>query len=406
MKILVLTSIYPQPDDIKSAGVTPVVHYFAKEWVKMGHKVVVVHNANRFILPFYMIPSKIVQNLNSKLGMVAPNKKQRKRLSNELEGIKIYRIPITKLIPRGKFFNFQIKKQFNKIRNVLELNKFEPDLILGHWENPQIPLVSMLKKQYNCKTSIVFHGVDYMNKEKFKDWDKKYMHDIDILGARSSYIEKKIKENIKNINKTFICYSGIPEEYIDSNDRNIYFNEKLNKNTYVYVGQLIERKNVNSIIEALNIAHPDKDFKLDIIGIGQEEKRLKELVKDLNLENQVNFMGRVERNIVREVMKKASCFTMISRDEAFGLVYLEAMSCGCMVIGSKNEGIDGVIVNNENGFLCSAGNVEELAKIYKKISKLNYDQKHKICNNALNTVKDFTDYKVAKNYIRNVIGDN
>lgn len=401
MKILVLTSVYPQPDDIKSSGVTPVVHYFAKEWIKMGHEVIVIHNANRFILPLYMVPNKIVQILNSKIGMVAPNKKQRKKIYNDLDGVKVYRLPITKLIPRGRFFSFQIKKQFQEIKKILKLNNFYPDLILGHWENPQIPLVSMLKKEYKCKSSIVFHEISYMN----KDWEQKYMKDIDIIGARSSYIEKKIKEKFKSIDNTFICYSGIPERYIKLDD-STNFSKKLNKNNYVYVGRLIERKYVSTIIEALNIAHPNKDFKLDIIGVGDKEENLRKLVKSLNLQDQVNFLGRLERDLVHDVMKNASCFTMVSKGEAFGLVYLEAMSSGCLVIGSKNEGIDGVIIDKENGFLCDSGNVEQLAEIYRYISNLDYDEKYRISNNAINTVKEFTDYKVAENYIKNIVENN
>jgi len=57
MKILVLTSVYPQPDDDKYTGVTPVVHYYAKEWAKAGHDVLVIHNANKFILPVYHQPT-------------------------------------------------------------------------------------------------------------------------------------------------------------------------------------------------------------------------------------------------------------------------------------------------------------------------------------------------------------
>ena len=58
MNILVITTIYPEPDDGVLAPTTPVVHNFAKEWVKMGHKVMAIHNSNKFPLPFYFIPKK------------------------------------------------------------------------------------------------------------------------------------------------------------------------------------------------------------------------------------------------------------------------------------------------------------------------------------------------------------
>ena len=54
---------------------------------------------------------------------------------------------------------------------------------------------------------------------------------------------------------------------------------------------------------------------------------------------------------------------MISKEETFGLVYLEAMSMGCITIASKNEGMEGIIIDGENGFLCTAGDDDELASI-------------------------------------------
>jgi glycosyltransferase involved in cell wall biosynthesis len=60
-------------------------------------------------------------------------------------------------------------------------------------------------------------------------------------------------------------------------------------------------------------------------------------------------------------MGKADCFAMASSPETFGLTYLEAMACGCYTIGSKGEGIDGVLVDRENGVLVTPGSVEEMA---------------------------------------------
>ena len=60
-------------------------------------------------------------------------------------------------------------------------------------------------------------------------------------------------------------------------------------------------------------------------------------------------------------MGRADCFAMASSPETFGLTYLEAMACGCYVIGSKGEGIDGVMVTGDNGVLVTPGSPEEMA---------------------------------------------
>ena len=94
---------------------------------------------------------------------------------------------------------------------------------------------------------------------------------------------------------------------------------------------------------------------------------------------------------------------MISRGEAYGLVYLEAMARGCITIASRHEGFDGVIVDGENGFLCEAGNAEELAIIIMRINAMTADERQAISDRAIETAKRLTDEKAARLYIDDVI---
>ena len=93
---------------------------------------------------------------------------------------------------------------------------------------------------------------------------------------------------------------------------------------------------------------------------------------------------------------------MISKAEAFGLVYLEAMAQGCITIASRNEGFDGIIQHGVNGFLCEAGNVDELSDLLTSIRNMDKDKLIEISNNAIETAKRLTDAKAAKLYIDNV----
>ena len=69
--------------------------------------------------------------------------------------------------------------------------------------------------------------------------------------------------------------------------------------------------------------------------------------------------GRKPREEVILMLDRADCFIMISRDEVFGLVYLEAMARGCIVVASRGEGMTGIIEDGVNGFLCAAGDENE-----------------------------------------------
>lgn len=404
MKILILSSVYPQPDDDKNDGITSVVHYFAKEWVASGHEVHVIHNANKFILPLYILPLSLKKKINSFLGMAIPKLSQRRELSRISDGVKINRLPILKVIPRRDFFQFQIAKQFIKIKQQLTTADFIPEIIVGHWEAPQLQLVSMLKDYYGCKSALIFHGLSYINKKKYRLKNIQYLKNIDVLGGRSKEITKQLKRTLQLSYEPFVCYSGIPDAYVEGN-----INNDINKSfkdesliEFLYVGRLIKRKNVDSIIKALKIAYENKEINLNIIGVGECENDLKSLTNDLSIDKKVHFNGLISRENVLGFMRKAQCFTMISKDEVYGLVYLEAMSQGCIVIASRGEGFDGIIIDGKNGFLCEAGNEKMLAEIYTKINLLSREEKEMISQNAKETSINFKDSDVAKRYLKNI----
>lgn len=401
MRILVLTSIYPQPDDDKTAGVTPVVHYFAKEWARQGHDVMVIHNANKFVLPLYLLPKKIRRKINSLFGIVYPEFRQRKPLYRTSDNVKIIRLPILKVIPQRDFFPSQIKNHFQRVIGILQQYDFTPDVILGHWENPQIQLLSLLKDVFHCKTALVFHGAFYIRQSGFMRRNVRHIRNIDVIGARSKQEAGLVRDILKLPNEPFVCYSGIPDEFIQepTTDKNLSDDELIE---YLYVGRLIKRKHVDSILKALSQVYSRKNFFLRIIGTGDCEAELKALARQLQIEDRVVFYGLQPRHVVREYMRKAQCFTMVSSNEVFGLVYLEAMSQGCIVVASKGEGFDGIIVDGKNGFLCEPGNSDQLAKILRRINSLPKDGKEAIVVNAINTAARYTDYNVAKRYLENV----
>lgn len=74
------------------------------------------------------------------------------------------------------------------------------------------------------------------------------------------------------------------------------------------------------------------------------------------------------------------------------------MANGCITIASRNEGIDGIIENGVNGFLCEAGNWMELRKIINHINMLSDEEKQLISTNARKTACKMTDSNVANAY--------
>lgn len=70
-----------------------------------------------------------------------------------------------------------------------------------------------------------------------------------------------------------------------------------------------------------------------------------------SLDKNVTFTGHLPQHEVYEKMRQSDIFVLPSVGETFGMVYLEAMASGCIVVGTKDDGIDGIIKDGENGFL-------------------------------------------------------
>src|SRR5699024_7895478 len=143
----------------------------------------------------------------------------------------------------------------------------------------------------------------------------------------------------------------------------------------------------------------NKEYILKIIGDGSEKKSLIELSKKLEINERVIFKGQVTKSKVIHEMEKSEVFILVSQNETLGLVYLEAMSQGCLTIGTNGEGIDGIIINNVNGFLCNSDDLTDIQNTLDKVVNLPIDRKKEISENAINTMENYTTEKVANDYL-------
>lgn len=405
MNILALTSVYPQPDDGKEI-VTPTVKYFCEKWAETGHNIIVIHNNSCFPRLFYMIPNRMRKRLSSKLGHNLPTAKSRKELHRIEHNVSIYRLPIVKAVPHGRFSTKKINKQIHRIDKILEDECFIPDVIIAHWVNPQIQLLPILGQKYCAKTSLVFHGdCFFKNIERFQLTHT--IRKLDAVGCRNNDYAEYVKNSLDLKKKPFICYSGIPDFQAATQEQRLKNGIQLVQNKeFIFVGRLVKYKNVDVVIKALYRTYPDQSFKLHIVGEGAELENLQSLSSDLNLSDNIVFHGQMSREDVFELMKRCFCFTMVSDNETFGMVYIEAMLAGCVTVAAKNCGVDGIIVNGENGYLSEQGNVEMLVEIYRQIDEQPKKNIHQLREKAIETALEMTDSKVAVKYLEDVLNWN
>ena len=394
MNILVLTNIYPA-DDLEQEN-TPIVHYFVREWIKMGVGVRVVHYPANFPKLMMWGASVFKSYLSSKLGTTIRTKQAAEK-EYELDSVKIKRIPLLKHKLHGAFSEKEIGKAYDKTIAWLDKEGFVPDVITSHWVNPQLEIMARLKDHFHVGTCYVAHTptsefTSIFDAQKIQE----LLANIDKVGFRSAYIRDKFVSAFGYSGPTFQCYSGIPEQYIptESVERNF-----TDVNRFVFVGTLIKRKFPAEIIPSVVKAFGTEDFEINYIGKGAEDKAIVENAGRFGVSDKVHLLGRMSRDEVVAHLQQSNVFVMNSRSEAFGLVYLEAMAQGCLTIASWKEGFDGIIRDGENGFLCKAGDVDDLAATIQRIRTMSPEQRKKISENAVLTARELTDTKAAASYL-------
>lgn len=397
MNILVFTAIYPIAGT--AGGFTPVVNYFCEEWVKKGHHVTVVIASSKFPYLYYHLPKRLKELLESRIGFNLPNRQSRETLSLSEKGVNILQLPISKFLP-GQIPNDSIiNNSFQEVLKYLNINKFIPDLAIGHWLSPQTQLLSLTKAYFNCKTALTLHST-----LSFKEMGvlNENLNSIDNIGYRSIRIKEAVNDKIDLSNKRhYLCYSGVKDYFGIANSN---FQSKKRRNNSIkicFVGNLIQRKFPEKIIEAINLIDiPNLSFDVHYVGSGSMIKKIESITLKSNIN--ITFHGRINRKEVYEVLEGSDLFIMISKNEAFGLVYLEAMLNRTIPIASYNEGFDGIIKNEVNGFLSKAGDVNELKKIIETIVSLSEQEYLEIQKNAFETAKKMTDEKMALDYLNNI----
>lgn len=130
----------------------------------------------------------------------------------------------------------------------------------------------------------------------------------------------------------------------------------------VFLGRLVSDKGANLLLEVLaELKKMGLTPKLTIIGSGPEESKLCQQAKDLEIYEQVNFVGvKVEDELVKLLNAHQIMVVPSLWNEPFGIVALEGIACGCVVVGSEGGGLKDAI--GSCGVTFPNGNVEKLTK--------------------------------------------
>ncbi len=279
------------------------------------------------------------------------------------------------------------------INDYLENNKNVECLIADHWKS-----LELIKT--NKKKICLIHSKE-INHPKGSGLNKKVLsvlNNVDHVVANSNYTKNLAtdlgvdEKKIVVINPGIDPVTEVPKKYLDEAEEIL----KGKKNRLITVSRFDKRKNHEKVIMAVrNLKEIYPDIIYTCIGYGDEEEKLKKLVVELKLEDQVTFLKEIPNDLKNALIAKSNIFVMPSiiykkSVEGFGIAYVEAAQYGVPSIGGKDGGAADAIIHEKTGLICDGNKLED---IYSSIETLFRENK-------------YLEYgKEAKNYSTNFLWD-
>lgn len=291
-----------------------------------------------------------------------------------------------KIYPVGKLSIFSLLSLRNRILNLIRM--IEPDVIRAYDPSIRGALAVYFGKKLNLPIIISVHN----HLDEQRKFDRRFI--LRIRAFLESY-------SLKNADKV-ICVTNYVKSYVNkygARDVSVVYNRvdleqffpKENKNfsfkknrVLLSVGRLEKQKYQECLIRAVK----DLDVKLILIGYGSRYSYLKNLCRQLNLENKVEFLKSIPNSEIQNYYFKSDIFAIATYYEGFCIPILEAMASGTPVVASDiaplaeiGQGAIKLVKNTPESFRSAFLEIME-----------NADKKNEMSLNGLRMAKEKFDY--------------
>ena len=119
-------------------------------------------------------------------------------------------------------------------------------------------------------------------------------------------------------------------------------------------------KRVNDVIQVFANVHKQIPSKLLLVGDGPERRFMEDLVRKLQVQDDVRFLGKQDQ--IEEILLVSDLFLLPSEYESFGLAAMEAMAANVPVISSDAGGLPEININAETGYTAAVGDVQTMSE--------------------------------------------
>lgn len=236
------------------------------------------------------------------------------------------------------------------------IHRYQPEVVFCHHSLPNGWLITRLMAQLpqNQQRPVIIleHDFDEIaDCRRYRD-RRAAMHQVTAQASAWLAVSNRMATDMRSLfpHGTILTHHNgvdLPPPHLGQTPRPL---ELRHKTVILACALFAERKGVPLLIEAFHsIAHQHPNAILRIIGSGPEQDTIEQTITRLQLQQQVQLIGRQPHDAVLQEMAWADCFALVGWDEPFATVYLEAMAAGKPILCCQDGGIMDVITHGVHG---------------------------------------------------------
>ena len=319
------------------------------------------------------------------------------------------KINLNFLLSKPSFILSRIAYIIIFIKSLLKLHFYlrdsKPSYLFCHLIT-SLPLFLLFFFNYETKIILRISGYPKLNFIRLVLWKlvQKKIH-LTTCPSKDTYLNLKSlnifdEKKIIYLPEPVLCLEELREKIKSKNIKEKNFNTE---DSIVSIGRLTKQKNFDFLIKAMSeFLINDKNLKLFIIGEGEMEKRLANLISKLELNNQV-FLLKYKNNVFK-YLKSCKCFILSSLWEDPGYVLIEAAMSNATIISSNCPNGPTEILNNGNGgYLFNSNSLSDFKKKFLSFLESDKNLIHKKKIEAKKNIRQYTlfnHYKILNKHLK------
>ena len=319
-------------------------------------------------------------------------------IKNKITVIKLINNNIIKKISSDGFLFSRIKYilifilSFRKLSKLIKKN--EPEFFISHLIT-SLPLFLFLLNNFKTKLILRISGLPKLNYFRYLFWK--------ICASKINLVTTPTEGTYKNIIKSRVFLYGKVKiledpvlnfkEVLKKRKEIITFKNFEKEKYLLAIGRLTRQKNFSLLINFFKLIHNNEnDCKLVIVGVGEEEYKLKKMIKKYRLENKVIFAG-YKKNVFKYLFN-SKLFILTSKWEDPGFVLIEAGACRASILSSDcPNGPKEFLNDGSGGYLFLNNNINDLKLKYEKYKNDSSVEKK---NKKIITLKETKKYTIFR----------